>query len=142
MKKMVSVMLETALAIALACVGIGAARTAASAEEGKLTLLGDTDTYEESHWQDYLPAPEAVQGDNQWTVYAGTVEGTRIECTHAKRRRLVAACGRFVERRLLQRIFQLCGRRRRGGELGGARGRNGKVQGKEGVNILWRRVYL
>ncbi len=81
MKKMVSVMLETALAIALACVGIGAARTAASAEEGKLTLLGDTDTYEESHWQDYLPAPEAVQGDNQWTVYAGTVEGTRIECT-------------------------------------------------------------
>ena len=28
MKKMVSVMLETALAIALACVGIGAARTA------------------------------------------------------------------------------------------------------------------
>ena len=37
MKKMVSVMLETALAIALACVGIGAARTAASAEEGNLT---------------------------------------------------------------------------------------------------------
>lgn len=68
---------------ALAAVAIGCAGATASvpAAAETLTLLGSVDTYEESLWQSYLPAPESVQGDNGWTVYEGTVEGTSVECS-------------------------------------------------------------
>ena len=54
---------------------------AQSANADALTLLGTTDTNDDSHWEDFMATPVAVQGDNNWWIYEGHVEGTLVECT-------------------------------------------------------------
>ena len=48
---------------------------------GTVSLLGETDTFESSHWEDYMACPDQVQGDNDWWIYEGTVADGLKECT-------------------------------------------------------------